>query len=77
MIIRDGKKTREIARLDLTTKEIFQSPYFFLKNGDVIYIEPLKSKGTFTDQKIQLAPLYITGASTALTIITLIISILK
>lgn len=77
MIIRDGKEIREIARLDLTTKEIFESPYYFLKNGDVIYVEPLKSKGTFTDQKIQLAPLYITGVSTALTITTLIISILK
>ena len=77
MIIREQKDDREIARFDLTTKEIFNSPYFFIKDGDVIYIEPLKSKGTFTEQKIQLAPLYMAGISTALTFITLIISIIK
>ena len=70
MIIRDGKEIREIARLDLTTKEIFKSPYYFIKNGDIIYVEPLKSKGTFTEQKIQLAPLYMAGISTTLTFIT-------
>jgi polysaccharide biosynthesis/export protein len=77
MLIRDENKTREIVRLDLTTKEVFLSPRFYIKNGDVIYVEPLKSKGTFTEQKIQLAPLYMSGISTALTIITLMISILK
>ena len=31
-------------RLDLTNSSIFQSPYLFLKQRDLIYVEPGKSK---------------------------------
>lgn len=30
--------------IDLTREDILESPYFYLKPNDVIYIEPLKGK---------------------------------
>jgi len=38
----DGKK--ELVRLNLNSSEIFQSPYFYLRQNDVLYVEPGKAK---------------------------------
>jgi polysaccharide export outer membrane protein len=44
MIIRDvdGKKTE--TRIDLTSKELFSSSVFYLRQNDIIYIEPNRTK---------------------------------
>lgn len=44
---KDGKK--EFARFNLNDSNLFKSPYFFLQQGDVIYVEPNKSKISSTD----------------------------
>jgi polysaccharide export outer membrane protein len=51
LLIRDnnisGKK--DFVRLDLTDSKFITSPYFYLHQGDVIYVEPNKSKVAATD----------------------------
>ena len=44
LVIRDvdGKKTE--TRIDLTSKEIFSSPVFYLQQNDVVYVEPNRAK---------------------------------
>jgi polysaccharide export outer membrane protein len=44
---KDGKK--EFARFNLNDSNLFSSPYFFLQQGDVVYVEPNKSKVASTD----------------------------
>jgi polysaccharide export outer membrane protein len=39
---KDGKKTE--TRVDLTSKDIFNSPVFYLQQNDVIYVEPNRPK---------------------------------
>jgi polysaccharide export outer membrane protein len=43
MVIRDFNGTKTYTRIDLTTKEAFNSPVYFLTQNDVIYVEPNKS----------------------------------
>ena len=43
----------------------FQQPYYYLRNGDVLYVEPSKAKATFTDRSVQLVPI-ITSVATAI-----------
>jgi polysaccharide export outer membrane protein len=43
----DGKQ--KIVRFNLTSTDIYDSPYFYLKQGDVIYVQPSKSKAASTD----------------------------
>ena len=38
-----GDKVESI-RLDLTDKSLFKSPYFYLAQNDVVYVEPNKAK---------------------------------
>lgn len=77
MVIRDYYGKREVIRLNIQNREIFTQPLYFLKDGDLIYVEPVEAKATFTDQRVQLAPLYISIATSAVSIIALITTILK
>lgn len=67
-VIRKNEGNSELAKINLLTREVFESPYYYLKNGDVIYIEPTKGKVTFTDQRVQLIPIA-TGLVTTLVVI--------
>lgn len=77
LIIRENNGIREIAKLNLLTQEVFNSTYYYLQNGDLIYIEPVKAKGTYNDQRVQLAPLYTSVATTAIVFISLLVNLLK
>jgi len=41
-IIREIDGTRITAAMNLNAKELFNSPYYYLRNNDVVYIEPNK-----------------------------------
>jgi len=40
LIIRQHDGKTEFARLDMRSKNIFKSPYYYLKNNDLVYVEP-------------------------------------
>lgn len=44
LIVRDNNGKKEFARLDLNSSEIFNSPFYYLKQNDVIYVEPNRAK---------------------------------
>ena len=63
----DGK--REIGFIDLSSKEIFESPYYHLVQNDVLIVEPTKQKMKDEDQaraasKISFAFTLVTVAAT-------------
>lgn len=50
MIIRETNGRREVARLDLTNPSVFNSPYYFLQQNDLVVVEQTKSKVANNDQ---------------------------
>lgn len=44
LIIREQNGKRQFIPIDLTSKNVFDSPYFYLKNNDIIYVTPGKYK---------------------------------
>ncbi|WP_052353969.1 polysaccharide biosynthesis/export family protein [Flectobacillus major] len=64
----DGK--REMVRVNLTKREFLDSDYYYIRPNDVLYVEPLKTKATATDQNYQLVPIF-TGIVSALGILIL------
>ncbi len=42
LIIRETEGKREYARLNLNSKTVFSSPYYYLKQNDIIYVEPAR-----------------------------------
>lgn len=43
-VIREENGKRTVATLDLRSKRIFTSPYYYLQQNDVVYVEPNKAK---------------------------------
>lgn len=44
LIIRETDGERKIMRLNLNSQEAMNSPYFYLQQNDVVYVEPVKAK---------------------------------
>lgn len=44
LLIREENGERKLVRLDLSSSELFYSPYYNLKSNDIIYVEPKRSK---------------------------------
>ncbi|RYF22888.1 MAG: hypothetical protein EOO42_08100 [Flavobacteriales bacterium] len=44
LLIRDNGGKKEFIRFDLNSTDLINSPYFYLKQNDVIYVEPNKGK---------------------------------
>ncbi|QYA26057.1 sugar transporter [Gramella sp. MT6] len=51
-IIREIDGVKKIGTIDMTQTDLFSSPYFYLKQNDIVYVEPsyraVKSAGFFT-----------------------------
>jgi polysaccharide export outer membrane protein len=71
ILIRENAGKKEFARLNLNSKEIFNNPYFYLKQNDVLYIEPNKGKAASLNTA-RVQTLAIVG--TALTVLITLIS---
>lgn len=73
LVVREVNGKREFGRLDLLSKDIFKSPYFYLKTNDVVYVEPVKSK--FFSRSG--APQYIGIAAAGITLLLTILNLSK
>lgn len=40
LIIREAGNKREFGHVDLNSRNVFNSPYFYLKQNDIVYVEP-------------------------------------
>lgn len=73
LVIRESNGKREEFRLDLTQKDIFTSPAYYLRQNDVIYVEPNKG-ARFQGQNVGVFTQVITPVlSLMLSIYTLIV----
>ncbi|GGK29106.1 polysaccharide biosynthesis protein [Yeosuana aromativorans] len=54
LVIRDFNGTKTYTRVDLTNKEVFNSPVYYLTQNDVVYVEPNNSaiSGASGDSRI-------------------------
>jgi polysaccharide biosynthesis/export protein len=73
LLIREHGGKRTVARLNLQSSEIFISPYYYLQQNDVLYIEPTKTKvNTVADKSARI----VSFASTGIAVLTLILTLL-
>ena len=72
LFIREVNGQREFARINLLSKELFNSPYFYLKTNDVIYVEPVKTRFIARTGVPQYIGVAAVGISLFITVINLI-----
>lgn len=62
-LVREENGNRKFIPVDLTSKKVFDSPYFYLKNNDEIYVQPDKTKYATVDRGYRTASLVLSGLS--------------
>ncbi len=70
LIIRDVEGKRDFARIDITKRDFLNSPYYYLKANDLVYVEPKKSKIVSSSLITQFAPLVISTLTLLIIILT-------
>ncbi len=63
LVIREIEGKRTIVRMNINNREILDSPYFYLKQNDVIYVEPDKAKSIEFSPNNRLMPLLVATIS--------------
>jgi polysaccharide export outer membrane protein len=70
LLVREHDGKRQYVRLDLQDKDIFKSPFFYLQNNDVLYIQPGNAKYASVDASYRNVSIILS----ALSVIALLIS---
>lgn len=70
----DGKRT--VNYLDLKSKEIFDSPYYYLKQNDVVYVEPNNGRTVqYRNNQVNNVGTWLSVLSSMLSVVTLIVTL--
>ena len=63
LIVREEMGNRTYARVNMADRSIFDSPYYYLRAGDIVYVESTPGRLTSTDRVYQLTPILISSLS--------------
>lgn len=73
LVIREANGHREEARLDLHSNNVFNSPYFRLKQNDIVYVEQSKIKKEEANTFLRIyLPVFSSLLSSAVTVVALV-----
>jgi polysaccharide export outer membrane protein len=71
LVIRESEGKRTETRVDLTSKELFNSPVFYLQQNDIVYVEPNRTRINSAQFNTGYASIAISGVSLLVTLILL------
>ena len=71
LVVREVNGVRNFARVNLLSKELFNSPFYYLKTNDVVYVEPVKAKFISRKGVPQYLGIVAVGLSLLITIVNL------
>lgn len=72
LVIRQENGIKSIGKIDLNNIETVQSPYFYLKQNDIVYVAPDRSKAVEYSQNTRMMPL-ITASISALAVLAAVL----
>jgi polysaccharide biosynthesis/export protein len=74
VVFRESNGTRIAGKINFKNTDMFQSPYFYLQQNDMIYVEPKKSKVAQIEQPINR---YLVPAQTTIAFISILIALFR
>ncbi|MBO0933556.1 polysaccharide biosynthesis/export family protein [Fibrella aquatilis] len=69
MVVREVGGKREFIPVDLTSRDVFTSPAYYLKPNDVIYVEPKSGRKLQASRTLPLLPVILSSATLVATVI--------
>lgn len=73
LLIREVNGEKIVRRLDLNSKNLLESPYYYLKSNDVIYVEPNAARLSSGERSMQIWPLVLSTVSVLAVVTALLI----
>ncbi|MEX8548561.1 MAG: polysaccharide biosynthesis/export family protein [Mucilaginibacter sp.] len=73
LVIREESGKKIIRHLNLNSNQLFNSPYYYLKSNDIVYVEANKAKAASGGQTVQTLPIVLSGLSFIAIIVSSII----
>jgi len=73
LLIREENGQKIIRRMNLNSKDLFNSPYYYLKSNDIVYIEANSARLASADRSMQILPIVMSGVSVLAVIIGIIV----
>jgi polysaccharide export outer membrane protein len=70
LLIRQIGVEKKLVRIDLTSSSLLQSPYYFLKSNDVLYVEANRAKIASSNLTEQRLPIVLSGLSLIIILLT-------
>ncbi|MCF8461749.1 MAG: polysaccharide export protein [Flavobacteriales bacterium] len=61
LLIREENGQRKFVKIDLRSKDFFQSEHYYLHNNDIVYVEPGKGKIASADAWYRILPIVFSG----------------
>lgn len=74
LLVREGENGEKIIRrLNINSKDLFNSPYYYLRSNDVLYVEANAAKLGSAERSMQLLPIILSGVSVIAVIVGIIL----
>ena len=73
-LIRETGNAKEYFPIDLTQRELFNSPQYQLQSGDIIYVPPVKGRVAQSDNFYRVAPLILSAITLIAVVATRVIN---
>jgi len=75
LVIREVAGTRSFARLNMLSTDVFFSPYYYLQQGDIIYVEPLREKAGILSNEARAVFSIVGGVSSVVSLVITILAV--
>jgi polysaccharide export outer membrane protein len=69
MVIRQERGKKEFGTVNLESREVFASPYYHLHSGDIVYVQPLKTKKAMAETWYRIIPVIFSGISLTMSVL--------
>ncbi|MFD1467658.1 polysaccharide biosynthesis/export family protein [Hymenobacter caeli] len=73
LIIREKNNVRTTTRINLNNKSVLNSPFFYLQQNDIVYVEPDHAKALQVSTRSVNLPIYLSVASVLLFFLTTVL----
>ena len=70
MLIRDIDGEKNFISIDLTSRDLFNSQYYYLHSNDLLYVEPVSGKVSNSDNFYKIVPIAVSAVTLIIVVLT-------
>lgn len=72
-LIREDNGEKKYTIVDITSREMFNAPYYYLRSGDILYVSPVKGRVAQSDNFFRVFPIVISSITLLAVVFTRVV----